>query len=103
MKIWGDRVRVRVSVGVKRASVQEKRTEPQRLYLDGFLRGTGPLLVVLGLLVLLAPGGQVGVVGQTAEQRGHHGAGVHLVLGGTEVDTRTEDESHDPVEARESW
>lgn len=48
-------------------------------YLDGFLaRRLG--LVVLGLLVLLAALGQVGVVGQAAEKRRHHGAGVHLLL-----------------------
>ena len=90
----GDRVRCRGRVGVKRPSIQD----PQRSYLDGFLGGAGALFVVLGLLVLLAPGGQVGVVGQAAEQRGHHGAGVHLVL-----DTQTKDGSHGPVEARESW
>lgn len=51
------------------------------VYLDGFLaRRLG--LVVLGLLVLLASLGQVGVVGQAAEERRHHGAGVHLLLHG---------------------
>lgn len=50
-------------------------------YLDWLLaRRLG--LVVLGLLVLLAPLGQVGVVGQAAEQGRHHGAGVHLLLQG---------------------
>lgn len=48
-------------------------------YLDGFLAGWLGL-VVLGLLVLLAALGQVGVVGQAAEKRRHHGAGVHLLL-----------------------
>lgn len=48
-------------------------------YLDRFL-ACRLGLVVLGLLVLLAPLGQVGVVGQAAEERRHHGAGVHLLL-----------------------
>lgn len=37
-------------------------------------------IIVLGLLVLLTPLRQVGVVGQAAEKRRHHGAGVHLLL-----------------------
>lgn len=37
-------------------------------------------LVVLGLLVLLAALGQVGIVGQAAEEGRHHGAGVHFLL-----------------------
>src|SRR4029434_2287202 len=38
------------------------------------------LLIVLGLFVLLAALRQVGVVGQTGQQRRHHGTGVHLLL-----------------------
>lgn len=37
-------------------------------------------LVVLGLLMLLAALGQVGIVGQATEERRHHGAGVHFLL-----------------------
>jgi len=48
-------------------------------YLDRFL-ARWLCLVVLSLLVLLATLGQVGVVGQAAEKRRHHGAGVHLLL-----------------------
>lgn len=48
-------------------------------YLHGLLaRRLG--LVVLGLLVLLAALGQVGIVGQAAEEGRHHGAGVHFLL-----------------------
>lgn len=48
-------------------------------YLDGLL-ARRLRLVVLGLLVLLAALGQVGIVGQAAEEGRHHGAGVHFLL-----------------------
>lgn len=49
-------------------------------HLDRFFRWTCPLLVILGLFVLFAARRQVGVVGQTAEQRGDHWTGIHLLL-----------------------
>lgn len=50
-----------------------------RPHLDRFLFGP---LVVVGLLVLLRPLGEVGVVGQFIEERRHHGVAVHLLLQG---------------------
>lgn len=48
--------------------------------LDGLFRWPRPLLVILGLFVFFAACWQVGVIGQTAEQRWHHWTGVHLLL-----------------------
>ena len=59
----------------------------QGAYLDGLLGG--PLLVVFRLLMLLAALGQVGVVGQTAEERRHHWAGVHFLLHHKHTHTQT--------------
>ncbi len=59
------------------------------LYLDRFFRRTCPLLVILGLFVLFAARRQVGVVGQTAEQRGDHWTGIHLLLQHTHTETET--------------
>lgn len=50
------------------------------LYLDRFFRWTWPLLNILSLFVLFAARWQVGVVSQSAEQRGNHGTGIHLFL-----------------------
>lgn len=65
------------------------------LYLYWFLRRTRPLLIVLGLFMLFAASRQVGVVCQTAEQRGDHGTRIHLLLQETHTETVTPDlETH---------
>lgn len=51
----------------------------RQAYLDWFLSLGWPLVVVC-FLVLFDPLGEVGVVSQLVEQRGHHGVAVHLFL-----------------------
>lgn len=52
----------------------------KQLVRQAYLAGLLLLADALGLLVLLGPLRQVGVVGQAAEQRRHLGPGVHLLL-----------------------
>lgn len=69
--------------------LRERLITPHRhlQYLDRFFRRTCPLLVILGLFVLFATCRQVGVIGQTAEQRRDHWTGIHLLLWHTDRHT----------------